>query len=155
VVGGRSYRSKRNQLKIAYNRLKTKQNMNREILFRGKTLGSKQWMFGNLFVSGNQCFIMSQKNDTILKHFGTAGHWYINKECAQVSPETVSQFTGFVDKNGTKIFEGDIIKCHQADKNLVFWFEDGSWCIENYHASALPLYDYSQESEVIGNIHDK
>ena len=85
------------------------------------------------------------------------GHYIHNgvniSEPTMIEGGTLGQYTGLKDKNGVEIYEGDIIKSYQADENEVFWYKDGSWCMSNYHAGALPLGEYSSVSEVIGNIH--
>lgn len=109
----------------------------REILFRGKRKPWDGWCEGFLVKTGDH-FRISTQNDMI--SFG-------------VYPETVGQYTGMTDKNGVKIFEGDILNalysneigdCYSAE-NIVVNMEDYNlmWSIE-----------HSNEVIVVGNIHD-
>lgn len=133
--------------------------MNREILFRGKRVSNGNWIEGY--------FVLLAINEGLKHaiHTGTDEGRFILFE---VIPDTVGQFTGLCDKNGNKIFEGDIVKI-AGDSNNDDWknvnyiaqivFLDGGFCaidgtIDNYSFRRYSLSRCEFDLEVIGNIHD-
>ena len=121
--------------------------MNREILFRGKRMDSDKWEYGFLSWS-----------DSPRKR-----SYHINNYV--VYTETVCQFTGLTDKNGTKIFECDIVKAEierMEFTTTVVWGEKSKgWSLkcdrrgrEKWGKIKYYSLPFSHKIEVIGNIFD-
>lgn len=78
----------------------------REILFRGKRRDNDEWVYGYyVCLNGKEHRIYSGFAET------DCGDYY--PDWYEVIPDTVGQFTGITDRNGTKVFEGDILLIHQ------------------------------------------
>lgn len=86
----------------------------REILFRGKSKGKPEWVYGYLYKEGSQVFILvgdrfypePSNGQSVLGIMD----WY------EVFPDSVGQFTGFFDYAGKMIFEDDILCANTGDR---------------------------------------
>lgn len=119
----------------------------REILFRGKREDNGEWVYGYYACIGKHHYILTGKLNLI----GT-----VNFEHYLVIPETVGQYTGLTDRNGTKIFEGDIVRERGGESCQGFYEIDNVLIVEipNTLVSFTIGRDCGCEYKVIGNIHD-
>lgn len=137
----------------------------REIVFRGKRKENGEWVYGNYGF-----------NDT----FTAENHYIFQNKTWEffVDPDTVGQYTGLTDKNGQKIFEGDIFRANNGINVCIAVVKFGEfyprmfykmldmYCKGTRHIPAKGFYAESVDKheemflfqspcvEVIGNIHD-
>lgn len=117
----------------------------REILFRGKRVDNDAWVEGLLIIIWGQYHII-QPND--------------ENTAYPIIFKTVGQYTGMTDKNGTKIFEGDIIDFlyrSDGDDYVIVQYdvdETEFGFVHNLIYDGLGRHYCSRDIEVIGNIYD-
>lgn len=112
----------------------------REILFRGKRVDNGEWIVGK--------DLLQHQGRIFIQDFDNCEQAYL------IKTETVGQYTGLTDKNGKKIFDGDVIKAKYEEKNgYIKWNSDNA----SFQVKGIPSHTLKRanELEVIGNIFDK
>ena len=128
--------------------------MKRAILYRGARMEDGKFVYGSLvFVKEND------KSENELPHI-VISYGPDTFDWFEVEPETGGQYTGMTDKNGVKIFEGDIVRHIDTTRHVVevvnseVYFDTEMLEFGFRYSNELFHCQFNNEFEVIGNIND-
>lgn len=119
----------------------------RTIKFRGKSIVTGEWLFGNLFQFGIQppanvpciCTCVPTWKDAI--------------DIYNVDENTIGQFTGLFDRNGKEIYEGDIVQHEENGKCYAIAYDHHEFCFDT-NSDGFRFLNREDLLEVVGNIFD-
>ena len=122
----------------------------REIKFRGKSKDTGKWVYG--------CYTYSKKTNRHLIWIQSEDNTEFWHTCPiEVDPSTVGQHIGVRDKNGTDVFDGDLIQDANGKLYRIIWGNDLMWLAvtnEKQGNCYSPKVLIRRGAVVIGNIHD-
>ena len=135
----------------------------REILFRGKSTETNQWIYGGFHIweKRQTCFGDDKLKDDEISYVITVNSfadWNMPRtmQAVEVIADTVGQYTGLTDRNGRKIFEGDIVNILTENEEFgIITYDDGDFFVDASTFSVDFMNNINgSDIEVIDNIHD-
>jgi len=117
----------------------------REILFRGKRMDNGEWTYGLIttLFRDKEYHIVDLSNESVVY---------------PIEPATIGEYTGLTDKNGQKIFEGDILEHSSGTIHEVVFEQRNGKAYFGWVINELETWDFDsgflKQLKVIGNIHD-
>lgn len=142
----------------------------RDYEFRGKRLDNGEWVYGSLTVRLVDGYLDHSKKCYFIQYDYMNNYGQVFTDKFEVDSSTIGQLTGLNDKNGKRIYEGDVVCTPFIDpifgdmiNNEIYYeqkwtvtFKEGSFIVDN-EDRLIYLYAFSQNGnvEIIGSIHDK
>ena len=119
--------------------------LKRDIVFRGKSKSTGEWVEGSLI-----------GNDVIVgKIVEFEEDYFCTEFWCKVDTETVGQFTGMTDKKGKKLFEGDVYSMGEKNILYVVIFDKSQFIGKQVGNRSLAGLEYwKSDIEIIGNVYD-
>lgn len=144
----------------------------REILFRGKSIISGEWVFGTPVCVEENTYPTDRVLLVRTVNYDELDNFIPQYESEEVIPATVGQFTGLCDRNGNKVFEGDALEIERKSDGLGTYYDPPlkypakvvvrwdmcSWlwevCGKEKYYLHFPDAWCHYKCQVVGNIHD-